>query len=133
MANPTPDHTGYDRRYKSPHSSRWSPSKPEQPDVPNGCAWGRITCVPADHKGDVAEDKLPWGFWVPLVEEVFLRLECTPRSEKLRVPLASPVLASRFYHTLMDRQLRHDLSIELELATKEDVPAVYVRRGTSWK
>ena len=121
----------YADRYDSIHSARWSPKK-SAPAVPDGCAWGRITCVPADHVPDQPTMRVPWGFWQSLIDDVFLRLECTPRSEKLHVPFASIQLAQRAYHTLRNRIDTQNRDVEIEPAYYEKVPALYIRRGATW-
>jgi hypothetical protein len=111
----------------------WSPSKNGR-DVPQGHAWGRITCVPADYipKRKRPQLHVPRNFWRSLLDEVLLRLEQTPRSQKLHIPFANVAIARRAYAAFRHHIFYQHLCVDMETAYHESPPALYVRRGPAW-
>lgn len=113
----------------------WSPPKNGQ-SVPDGHAWGHITCVPADYVPQRKPRRepavsLPRGFWCALVRELVLRLERTP-SEQLRIPFANRDLASRAYSALIYHFRVNAVDVIMQTGFYESPPALYVRRGPAW-
>lgn len=111
----------------------WRPDPKPIPEVPDGAVWGRITCIPADEmpiKWDNAK-RMPYGFWTPLVEELELRLDCTPQREALRIPFATRELARRAYNAIRFwfKDNRGDGAVEL----RRDGKVIFIRRSTTWR
>ena len=116
----------------TPVNPNWTPPKRPVPEVAPGQAYGLITCIPADEIPDPRAQRvtIAWGAWLPFVEEVLLRLECTPRSEALRIPFASEKLAHRAYCALTNYGTRNRIPglIEARRVTRY----LFVRRGEKW-
>lgn len=114
------------------YRANWAPEKSE-PEIEPGAVWGRITCVDAQNmppKRDYTK-RLPIGFWTPLVEELFLRLNCTPSREALRIPFASKELARRAYHAVR-LGFRDRYGGDL-IDLRRDESVLFIRRSSTWR
>lgn len=117
------------------YRARWSPPKDGQP-VPDGHAWGRITWVPADYvprrraRREPAQ-RLPRGFWTPLLHDLMLRLERTP-SGQLCIPFPNRELARRAYFALSAAFEYRQMDVSMQTGFYEAPPALYVSRGPAW-
>lgn len=127
------DAYGMAPRMASPHSNRWTPPK-NDPEIPPGRAWGRITEVSLDHRPvhRRADDTVPRGLWLMLFRDLMLRLEQTSCA-KLRIPFPTVELARRAYQTLYNHAYSRGIKIRIQRSYGEVPPALYVRRGRGWR
>lgn len=112
-------------------SPNWAPEK-ETLAIEPGADYGTIQCVPAEDMPDFRKqiNKVPRGFWTPLIDDLLLRLEQTPRREALLIPFASRELARRAYHSITNEALRRVGLSAVEVRRQGSM--LYVRRGENW-